>query len=200
MGANLSTFPHSTLHGNADDAIIAIETELGLAPSDTFSTVKARLDAIAAMLAAITPTGVVGALTAFTPSVFQGPSTLTVTVNYAQWRRVGRLVTVQACVNITTSGTASNAITIGIPVNAKASMVGDNSVVGQGLWNDVSDAAQGFRVGHLALASANTVKICSITNLTSPPLFLGGAGSANASALASGDILTINAVYEANAD
>lgn len=44
VGANLSTFPHSTLHGNADDAIIAVETELGVAPSGSFSTVKARLD------------------------------------------------------------------------------------------------------------------------------------------------------------
>lgn len=46
VGANLSTFPHSTLTGNVNDAVIAIETELGTAPSGTFSTVKARLDTL----------------------------------------------------------------------------------------------------------------------------------------------------------
>lgn len=44
VGVNLSTFPHSTLHGNVDDAVIAIETELGVDPSGTFATVKSRLD------------------------------------------------------------------------------------------------------------------------------------------------------------
>jgi len=46
VGANLSAFPHDALHGNADDAIIAVETELGTAPSGSFSTVKARFDAL----------------------------------------------------------------------------------------------------------------------------------------------------------
>lgn len=193
VGANLSTFPHSTLHGNADDAIIAIETELGLAPSDTFSTVKARLDAIAAMLAGIGPTGVVGALTAFTPSVVQGV-TPTTTVNYATWNRVGRRVFVQACVTLTSSGTASSTIVVGLPVNAKAAMIGDNSIVGRGMVNDGS--AQVY-VGHLVLASANTVKIHSGAALT-PPTFLGS--SIMTAALVSGDIVTIDACYEAAAD
>lgn len=46
VGANLSNFPHSDLHGNANDAIIAIQTELGTAPSGSFSTVAARLAAM----------------------------------------------------------------------------------------------------------------------------------------------------------
>jgi hypothetical protein len=46
VGAQLSTFPHSVLHGNANDAIIAIETELGTAPSGSFSTVKSRFENI----------------------------------------------------------------------------------------------------------------------------------------------------------
>lgn len=50
VGANLSTFPHSALHGNVDDAVIAIETELGTAPSGSFSTVKARFDGLPALL------------------------------------------------------------------------------------------------------------------------------------------------------
>ena len=47
VGVNLNTFPHSVLHGNVDDAVRAIETELGVDPSGTsFTTVKARLDAV----------------------------------------------------------------------------------------------------------------------------------------------------------
>lgn len=43
-GANLSTNPHSSLHDQVRDELIAALNELGLAPSGTFSTVKARLD------------------------------------------------------------------------------------------------------------------------------------------------------------
>jgi hypothetical protein len=46
VGAQLSTFPHSELHGNANEAIIAIETELGSAPSGSFATVKSRIENI----------------------------------------------------------------------------------------------------------------------------------------------------------
>lgn len=44
VGADLGTFPHSGLHGNTNDAVRAIEAELGTAPSAAFATVKARLD------------------------------------------------------------------------------------------------------------------------------------------------------------
>lgn len=46
VGAQLSTFPHSVLHGNVNDAVIAIETELGTAPSGSFATVKSRFENI----------------------------------------------------------------------------------------------------------------------------------------------------------
>ncbi len=42
---NLDTKPHSSVHGNAHDAIIAIETELGTDPSGASATVKARIAA-----------------------------------------------------------------------------------------------------------------------------------------------------------
>jgi hypothetical protein len=44
-GANLSSNPHSTMHDDARDEIVAIEAELGVAPSGSYSTVRARLDA-----------------------------------------------------------------------------------------------------------------------------------------------------------
>lgn len=45
-GANLSTNPHSTLHNNMYDEIVAIATELGTSPKGTYASVKARLDDI----------------------------------------------------------------------------------------------------------------------------------------------------------
>lgn len=43
---NLNTPPHATQHAEANDEIIAIETELGINPSGSYTTVKARLDAL----------------------------------------------------------------------------------------------------------------------------------------------------------
>jgi hypothetical protein len=44
-GANLSSNPHSSLHDDVRDEVIAIAGELGVEPSGTESTVRARLDA-----------------------------------------------------------------------------------------------------------------------------------------------------------
>lgn len=44
-GANLSTNPHSSLHNKNRDEIVAIEAELGVAPSGSYSTLRAREDA-----------------------------------------------------------------------------------------------------------------------------------------------------------
>ena len=43
-GANLSSNPHSSLHDDVRDEVIAIATELGVEPSGTEATVRARLD------------------------------------------------------------------------------------------------------------------------------------------------------------
>jgi len=40
-----ATVPHAAQHDNINDAVLAIETELGTAPKGTFATVKARLAA-----------------------------------------------------------------------------------------------------------------------------------------------------------
>jgi hypothetical protein len=44
-GANLSSNPHSSLHDDVRDEVIAIAGELGVEPSGTETTVRARLDA-----------------------------------------------------------------------------------------------------------------------------------------------------------
>ena len=38
-----ATVPHATQHDNINDAVLAIETELGTLPKGTFASVKARL-------------------------------------------------------------------------------------------------------------------------------------------------------------
>ncbi len=43
------TVPHAAQHGNANDAIEAIEAELGLNPSGSQATVRARIDGIEAV-------------------------------------------------------------------------------------------------------------------------------------------------------
>ena len=43
---NAAGVPHATQHDNLNDAVLAIETELGTAPRGASATVKARLDAI----------------------------------------------------------------------------------------------------------------------------------------------------------
>jgi len=40
-----TTVPHAAQHDNINDAVLAIETELGTAPKGTFASVKARLAA-----------------------------------------------------------------------------------------------------------------------------------------------------------
>lgn len=47
VAANATTTPsHAAQHSDANDAIEAIEAELGLSPSSTFATVRARLDVV----------------------------------------------------------------------------------------------------------------------------------------------------------
>lgn len=46
IGANLGSYPHDDAHNEARDEIIALETEGGVAPSGSFSTVRARLDSM----------------------------------------------------------------------------------------------------------------------------------------------------------
>ena len=43
---NSATVPHHLQHANANDAIEAIENELGISPSGPFATVSDRLDDI----------------------------------------------------------------------------------------------------------------------------------------------------------
>lgn len=190
MGANLSTFPHSTLHGNANDAIIAIETELGVAPSDTFSTVKARLDDIAAKVASVTP--VLAALTSWTPSVTQAVN-VTVTNNYSRYQRVGRMVTGWFKVTVTGAGTTANPIIVTFPVTAATTQL----VVGSG---EVFDTSASNKFSALLFMPSTTTFDFRYTNSTLLDNRLGIVTGSGSFGLAAGDTLMGSFHYEAAAD
>lgn len=175
VGANLSTFPHSTLHGNANDAIIAIETELGVAPSDTFTTVKARLDAI----------GPMGAWTAYTPTFTEGV-TITKTVGYARYMRVGRMVQGAFYMTATSAGTGSVNVQIGLPVAIFASSP-NNLCLGAAYFSASGGANL---IGSLGVLTSTT---CGIVL---GPGYLGSA--ALSVTIAVGDIVSGQFNYEAN--
>ena len=48
---NSVTVPHATQHANANDAVVAVETELGVLPKGTFGSVVARLNSLAPLAA-----------------------------------------------------------------------------------------------------------------------------------------------------
>lgn len=191
VGANLSTFPHSTLHGNANDAIIAIETELGVAPSGSETTVKARLDRI-------TPT--LGGLTAWTTITITQLGSVPGTINSSgtRYQRIGRTVNCWFYVTAAGSGTASNVIVIGgLPF---APAVSAYNIVGVGHINDASTGNL-IHPAHLVIPTGTSTLhmwSSSIAGVAAPAL--GTTAGGYSAALASGDVITGQFTYEANAD
>jgi hypothetical protein len=61
--------------------------------------------------------GGVGAWTSYTPTLTQS-ATVTKTVNYAKYFKIGRMCQVTVSLTVTGAGTATNAITIGLPLAA----------------------------------------------------------------------------------
>lgn len=172
------------MHGNADDAIIAIETELGTAPSGTFSTVKARLDSIG-------PVGAV--LTSWTPTILQPGLVTGTTVHYARYQRTGRLVTGWFRLEAGGNGTINTPIFIdALPAAAAVA----NVTVGNFEFHDQS-ATQKY-VGALYLETTTTFSF-RVTQGSSENR-LGAVGTAFTAAIASGDDLIGNFSYEAASD
>jgi hypothetical protein len=129
---------------------------------------------------------------AWTPAVTQSGS-VTVTVNQASYFRMGRMVTAFFFLSVTGTGTASNAITITLPVNAQYS----SFVVpcGNAILLDASTTNLYTAVARLASATT-FVMYNSSTPSADPRLGVGGFTAA----LASGDQISGMLVYEAAAD
>jgi hypothetical protein len=138
-----------------------------------------------------------GAWTTWTPVVTQG-STPSLTVYSAVYMRVGRMITFEALVNITSTATAANDITISLPIAAKARYSGTNLIYfGVGA---IYNANLGIiNSGPLNTISglADKVRIKATSSSTSTQ-FLGGFEFTEA--LTTGDTVSVSGTYEAETD
>jgi hypothetical protein len=127
--------------------------------------------------------------TSYTPTLVQS-STVTKTVTYAKYEKIGRLVIVNGSLAITGTGVANNAVNVGLPFTAATA----NLDVGVGDLNDTS-------------AATRYPFIVNLGSVTAMQFFDSGAGFAQAmgqtgapfaAALASGDVINFHAMYEAS--
>ena len=137
-------------------------------------------------LNAIVPVGPDG-WTSYTPTLTQS-ATVTKTVTYAKYMKVGRLVTVNLQLACTSSGTAANAVVVGLPLAAAATASG---VWGTGV---VFDASANLNYGGIAAPQSTTTFALLPTSADSNN-YLGAA--VFTAALASGDIVLASLHYEA---
>lgn len=128
--------------------------------------------------------------TSYTPTLQQGVTTVAKTITYARYEKKGRTVTVQVLMTCTGSGSASNTIKIGLPFAAAT-----NSALVAGTFRLYNASGPNNFVGAGAMFS--TTSVHCLTNNNSQRL--GDASSAFSSALASGDVLTLDLTYEASA-
>lgn len=127
------------------------------------------------------------AWTTYTPTLTQSGA-VTKTVTYAAYQRTGRMVTVSLILAVTGSGTASNTVTVSLPVTAK---VANNLPVGIGGIFDTSVGT--YNPGIVVFNTTTTAAMRPANSTTSTFL---GAGIFTA-ALASGDSVEMTITYEA---
>lgn len=127
-----------------------------------------------------------GAWTTYTPTFTQS-ATITKTVNYAGYIRVGRMVKGTFHMTASSAGTAANIIQVGLPVSILAT-VPNELAVGAGTVIDVSATNQ---VGMLGVRSVTDVGFL---------MAAGYVGTSVAITIASGDQVTGEFGYPANTD
>lgn len=137
-------------------------------------------------LNAIVPNGP-GAWTAYTPTLTQSGA-VTKTVTYARYMRLGRLIVVQGLLAVTGSGSASNAVVVGLPVAAAQA---GNMNCGTGFIFDTS-AVAGY-AGHAILTSTTSIQFRPSTVTATGVL----GATTFTDALASGDTIDFSVSYEA---
>lgn len=129
------------------------------------------------------PLGVDG-WTSYTPTLTQS-ATLTKTINYAKYQRVGRLIFMTVNLAITSAGTAGNAILVGLPVTAASS----SGIIGSFRYFDSGSA---IYVGTASADGGST----SVTRLFAPSSS-AAFGINPAVTAASGDTVEVSITYEA---
>lgn len=163
----------------AGDPLLA--SEMNLLAQDGY-VLNASLD---------TTTGELGGVwTTWTPTLTQS-GTVTATVTRARYMRIGKTIHFYASLAVTGTGTASNAVTVSLPVTAAASGF---MVPGGGHIGDVSAALN--YPGLTWLQSTTTAVLFNAVTTSATLLYPLGQSSFTA-ALASGDVVTIGGTYEA---
>lgn len=128
--------------------------------------------------------GLIAAWTGYTPTLTQSGA-VTKTVTTARYIQQGKVVHVTIRLDITGSGTSSNAVTVGLPVAAAST----NGI--QGTGNIVDASAPQRYTAFCAGVSTTTFVFATDTASTS------AWGVSPTTALASGDILYAQLTYEA---
>lgn len=131
-----------------------------------------------------------GAWTAYTPTLTQS-ATVSKTVNYARYQRLGRWVTVMVMLTASSSGTAANAILLGLPVAAEGTITNLTTL---GMMN-FFDTSAGLR--HTCTANLNNATTLSFLSTVSTANSLFGSGGAFSLAMATGDTISVKVSYEA---
>lgn len=134
-----------------------------------------------------------GALTAWTPTVTQS-GTVTKTVTYGAYSRVGRRIHASCLLAITGSGTASNLITLSLPTGA----TNDGVVLGTGYINDASVPTWYPGIVQATGSGANCYLNTTGGGLSEPNSRLGSA--VFTAGLASGDAIAVQLSYDTSAD
>lgn len=124
----------------------------------------------------------------YTPTLTQS-TTPTYTVEYASYMKIGRMVTVQMSLGVTSAGTAGNAVVIGLPTGI-GNPVGYRMLGQAGIYDA---SASAWYLGMAQYASTTTFTVVQSGFGGS----LGAAGSFTA-ALASGDKVTALLTYQVN--
>lgn len=134
------------------------------------------------------PLGVAG-WSPYTPTLTQS-ATVTKTLTYCKYQRVGRTIWAQGLISCTSAGTAANSVLVGLPVTAAAA---GNMACGMGY---IYDASAGFAYVGLAVLQSTTVMAFQPTSADTNA-FLGQA--IFTAALANTDAITWSIMYEAAA-
>lgn len=124
----------------------------------------------------------------YTPTLTQS-ATVTKTTTYAGYSRIGNWIHGTVALTVTGTGTAANAVTVGLPV---ACVTGANIVIGTGFIFDASTGTALYK-GILLLSSTTTAQFAVTSTATGGRL----GTEAFTAALASGDLVNYDFSYPA---
>ena len=131
-----------------------------------------------------------GSFQTYTPTWTQSVA-ITKTVNWARYSELNKLVYVSIKMTASSSGTSSNKILVGLPVNASA----NNFLMGQMVYDNTIGIAAYYAV----LETSSTVSFFSTRNVSSTinVIRLGESGAGENQTVANNNIIYLNLTYEA---